>query len=156
MTIETLFSTLNVLAMSGWLLLVGAPRDRRAIVTAGTIIPALLSVTYLVLFGLHIRESHGGFSSLHAVTELFSNPWLLLAGWVHYLAFDLLVGTWETTDAVARGLSRWLVLSCLILRFWSDPSGGSRIRSCDGRHLHVADHVMTLCNRGQCARSGPA
>src|SRR6266849_4455475 len=103
MTIEALFSTLNLLAIAGWLLLIAAPRDRRAIATAGTVIPALLSGTYLVL---HIRESHGGFSSLRAVAELFSNPWLLLAGWVHYLAFDLLVGTWETTDAAARGISK--------------------------------------------------
>jgi hypothetical protein len=123
MTIEGLFSTLNVLAMAGWLLLVAAPRDRRAIAAAGTVIPALLSGTYLVLLALHIREAHGGFSSLHAVAELFSNSWLLLAGWVHYLAFDLLAGTWEATDAVARGISRWVVLPCLILTFLFGPIG---------------------------------
>ena len=123
MTIEALFSTLNLLAIAGWLLLIAAPRDRRAIATAGTVIPALLSGTYLVLLALHIRESHGGFSSLRAVAQLFSNPWLLLAGWVHYLAFDLLVGTWETTDADARGISKWVVLPCLVLTFLFGPIG---------------------------------
>ncbi|MBV9613183.1 MAG: DUF4281 domain-containing protein [Acidobacteriaceae bacterium] len=32
-----------------------------------------------------------------------SHPWLLLAGWVHYLAFDLLVGSWELQDATKYG-----------------------------------------------------
>jgi hypothetical protein len=40
-------------------------------------------------------RSPGGFSTLAGVAVLFSNPWLLLAGWVHYLAFDLLIGSWE-------------------------------------------------------------
>src|SRR5207245_3427284 len=115
MTIEALFSTLNLRAVAGWLLLIAAPRDRRAIATAGTIIPALLSGTYLVLLALHIRESHGGFSSLRAVAELFSNPWLLLAGWVHYLAFDLLVGTWTTPDTNASGLLKEVVMSRLVI-----------------------------------------
>src|SRR5687767_8525855 len=43
--------------------------------------------------------SAGGFSSLAAIGTLFSSPWLLLAGWTHYLAFDLLVGSWEMRDA---------------------------------------------------------
>jgi len=30
------------------------------------------------------------------VAQLFENRWLLLAGWVHYLAFDLFIGAWET------------------------------------------------------------
>ena len=44
-------------------------------------------------------SSSGGFSSLSDVATLFGNPWLLLAGWTHYLAFDLFVGSWEVRDA---------------------------------------------------------
>jgi hypothetical protein len=36
---------------------------------------------------------------LSAVAMLFSNPWLLLAGWTHYLAFDLFIGSWKLRDA---------------------------------------------------------
>jgi hypothetical protein len=56
----------------------------------------------LILLAFYAADTRGGFSSLAAVAELFSNQWLLLAGWVHYLAFDLFVGTWETRDAVDR------------------------------------------------------
>jgi hypothetical protein len=90
---------------------------------AGTVIPGTLSCIYLVLFVFHAADARGGFSSLAAVAELFSNQWLLLAGWVHYLAFDLFVGTWETRDAVARGLSRWIVAPCLLLTFLFGPIG---------------------------------
>jgi hypothetical protein len=42
---------------------------------------------------------------------------------VHYLAFDLFVGGWEVRDAVARGVSRWLVAPCLLLTFIFGPAG---------------------------------
>ena len=54
---------------------------------------------------------------------LFSNPWALLAGWVHYLAFDLFVGSWEVRDSQARGIPHWLVLPCLFLTFMFGPAG---------------------------------
>jgi hypothetical protein len=123
MSAEQLFSACGFLALAGWILLVAAPRNARATAIAGTVVPAVLSCVYLILFALHAADTRGGFSSLAAVAELFSNPWLLLAGWVHYLAFDLFVGTWETRDAVERGISRWIVAPCLLLTFLFGPIG---------------------------------
>ena len=80
------------MAMAGWILLLAVPRNRRAMTIAGTVIPLTLAAIYLTLFVLHARGSNGGFSSLAAVAQLFDNRWLLLAGWVHYLAFDLFIG----------------------------------------------------------------
>ena len=51
-------------------------------------------MVYVAIIATTWGSSSGGFSSLADVSALFSNPWLLLAGWVHYLAFDLLVGSW--------------------------------------------------------------
>src|SRR5215831_3015326 len=65
----------------------------------------------------------GGFSTLAGVGTLFSNPWLLLAGWMHYLAFDLLVGSWELEDAAERGIPHWIVVPCLLLTFMFGPAG---------------------------------
>jgi hypothetical protein len=65
----------------------------------------------------------GGFSSLAAVATLFGNPWALLAGWIHYLAFDLLIGTWEARDARERGVPHLLLVPCLILTFLFGPAG---------------------------------
>ena len=123
MTIEGVFSACNLLAMGGWILLLTVPRRRWAMTIAGTVIPLTLAAAYLALFVLNARGSRGGFSSLAAVAQLFENHWLLLAGWVHYLAFDLFIGAWETRDAMARRIPRLLLAPCLVLTFMLGPIG---------------------------------
>ena len=123
MTIEGLFSACNLLAMAGWILLLLFPRRRIAMTMAGTVIPLSLAAVYLIVFAMNVRGSSGGFSSLAGVAQLFDNRWLLLAGWVHYLAFDLFIGAWETRDAMARGVSRLLLAPCLIVTFMLGPIG---------------------------------
>ena len=123
MTIEGVFSASNLLAMVGWILLLTVPRHRTAMAIAGTAIPLTLAAIYLVLIVSHVRESSGGFSSLDAVAQLFANHWLLLAGWVHYLAFDLFIGAWETRDAMARRVPRLLLAPCLVMTFMLGPIG---------------------------------
>ena len=123
MTIETLFSACNLLAMAGWILLLAVPRSRVAMRIAGTVIPLTLAAIYLTLFVLHARGSSGGFSSLAAVAQLFGNHWLLLAGWVHYLAFDLFVGAWLVRAAREAAVPFLLVVPCLVLTFLFGPSG---------------------------------
>jgi hypothetical protein len=90
-------------------------------ISAGVI--PVLAVVYTGLIAFHWRGSEGGFGSLAEVAQLFANPWLLLAGWTHYLAFDLFVGSWEAQDARARGIAHWLVLPCLLLTFLFGPAG---------------------------------
>jgi hypothetical protein len=123
MTIESVFSACNMLALAGWILLLAVPRRGWAMTIAGTAIPLALATIYLTLFAWHARESDGGFSSLAAVARLFDNRWLLLAGWVHYLAFDLFIGAWETRDALARRVPRLLLAPCLLLTFMLGPIG---------------------------------
>ena len=85
--------------------------------------PILFSVIYVALVASTLAQSEGGFSSLADVRSLFDNPWLLLAGWVHYLAFDLFVGGWEVRDAQERGLTHLLVVPALVLTFFFGPAG---------------------------------
>ena len=85
--------------------------------------PALLAAVYVAIIATKWAGSSGGFTSLPAVAMLFSNPWLLLAGWTHYLAFDLFVGSWEVRDARDRGMPHLLVLPCLALTFLFGPAG---------------------------------
>jgi hypothetical protein len=121
--VEAAFSIVNLMALAGWLLLVAVPRNAAALFAAGTVVPLLLSAIYLGLLAAHAGEASGSFSSLQGVADLFANRWILLAGWVHYLAFDLFIGAWETRDATARGLSRWLLAPCLALTFMLGPIG---------------------------------
>jgi hypothetical protein len=124
MALETLFSTANMLAMAGWLALLVAPR-RRVLHwhVAGIGIPALLAAAYAVLLALHAPGAEGGFSSLAGVAALFATPGVLLAGWLHYLAFDLFLGAWMCRRAAAEGMNPWLVRLCLPPTFLAGPVG---------------------------------
>jgi hypothetical protein len=124
MTPEALFGLCNKFAVLGWLLLIVAGRKRWAsgLVTA-VIIPLALALVYSFLIPLHWRESEGSFNTLSGVAELFANRWLLLAGWIHYLAFDLFIGNWEVRDAIRNRLPHWAVIPCLVLTFLFGPVG---------------------------------
>ena len=124
MTPEQVFSIANPLALVGWLVLVVFPRRRWATdVVIGVAIPALLASAYVIILATRWGTSTGGFSSLQGVATLFANPWLLLAGWIHYLAFDLLIGRWEVLDARERGIPHLAVVPCLIGTFLFGPAG---------------------------------
>ncbi len=121
MTPDQFFSIASSLATLSWLALIVLPR--RAGIVTGLVVPVLLALLYAALIGRYWGGAQGGFSSLAAVAQLFANPWLLLAGWVHYLCFDLLIGTWEVQDAQARGIPHLLVVPCLVLTFLFGPVG---------------------------------
>ncbi|MEP6902015.1 MAG: ABA4-like family protein [Actinomycetota bacterium] len=124
MKAEQIFSIANLIAMLGWILIAVAPRwiVTRKIVLSG-VIPLLLAVAYCVLIVLFFGKADGGFDSLANVMKLFTNEWATLAGWIHYLAFDLFVGSWEVRDAEAHGISHWFVIPCLVLTFLLGPIG---------------------------------
>ena len=89
MTAEQLFSILKLMSVAAWLPLMSLPRARWAATVVPVVRPFLLAVIYVVLVAATLPRSEGGFSSLAGVRALIDNPWALLAGWVHYLAFDL-------------------------------------------------------------------
>ena len=123
MTAEALFSIANTVALLSWLGLIALPRVRWVTtVVTGWLVPALLAVAYVVLLAAN-WGGPGGFSTLGGVAQLFGNPWVLLAGWIHYLTFDLLVGTWESRDARERGVPHLALIPCLLLTFLFGPAG---------------------------------
>jgi len=123
MTAEQLFSVLNLLTMAAWLPLVFLPRARWAATVVPVVMPLLLAVIYVALVATTLPWSAGGFSSLASVRALFDNPWALLAGWTHYLAFDLFIGGWEVRDARRRGIPHLFVVPALVLTFFLGPGG---------------------------------
>ena len=124
MTAEQMFPLANGLAMLCWILLAVLP-NRRWVThgVTGTAAPALFAVAYIAIVVAVFPGAQGSFSTLDGVAALFANPWLLFAGWLHYLAFDLLIGTWEARDSVERGVPRWLLVPCLFLTFMFGPMG---------------------------------
>lgn len=126
MSLETLFSLASGVALAGWLILAVAPLHRLLAVTAARGLAAVLCGGYLALLVAGLSQpmpAGAGFDSLDAVRLLLSTPAALLAGWVHYLAFDLFIGAWETEDAPAARIPHWLLLPTLFMTFVAGPVG---------------------------------
>lgn len=127
MNLETLFSVAGAIVMPGWFLLVFFPgwRWTTSLITS-VVLPAILAVIYLTLMVLNFNNAPGGFSafnSLEGVKGLFQIDALLLAGWIHYLAFDLFIGSWEVRDARRLGVPHLMVVPCLLGTFMLGPVG---------------------------------
>ncbi len=120
---ELIFSLAGVMAMAGWVALLLSPlipvwSDR----IAGLVLPGILSAGYVViLFGF--STPGGGFGSFAEVSALFSQADALMAGWIHFLAFDLLVGAWICRQGRRDGLPFWSVVPCLPVTFLFGPAG---------------------------------
>lgn len=125
-TPDALFGAANGLAMLGWIALAVSPAHARwagsARLFAGRVIPVFLALWYVALFARN-GMADGNFSSLQGVARLFAVPELLTAGWLHYLAFDLFVGSWIAERSSALGLPHWLLLPLLVLTFLFGPAG---------------------------------
>lgn len=121
---DQLFQLSAPLALTGWLALLAAPlAPRLAQAVAGALVPLLLSLAYAGLVLAFWWKAPGGFDTLANVQALFTHPQIALAGWLHYLAFDLFLGAWEIRTARAEGIAHWAVIPCLILTFLFGPAG---------------------------------
>jgi hypothetical protein len=124
MDVEPIFRIANSVALAGWLVLLAnpfVPKFARAV--SGLAIPLLLAVAYTGLIMAFWSSGQGGFDSLAHVAQLFQSRELLLAGWIHYLAFDLFVGAWIARSAREHGIVLWAVVPCLVLTFLFGPAG---------------------------------
>lgn len=124
MSPETVFLIAQPLALAGWVLLLFAPlMPKFTDAVAGHAIPVVLAVIYIAMLVAHMPDSEGGFASLPEVMKLFTVPGLAMAGWLHYLAFDLFIGGWEVRTARRERIPHWLVLPCLVLTLLAGPIG---------------------------------
>ena len=122
--LESIFSVANTTALVSWGVLILLPRARVLRRFVQVLAVGGLCVAYAVLIQLFFfLVQGGGFSSLAAVQRLFAVPGVALAGWIHYLAFDLFVGLWIAQRADAMRLSRWLQAPLLVVTFMFGPIG---------------------------------
>lgn len=124
MTTDILFQICSAMAMAGWGGLLASPLapvwTQRI---SGLLIPLLLSVAYAALVLAFWHRAEGGFDSLANVMRLFTQQEIALAGWIHYLAFDLFVGAWIARSAASEKIAFLLVVPCLLLTFMFGPAG---------------------------------
>jgi hypothetical protein len=130
---ELIFKITNGGVLIFWLLLAFGPRGTmwvRGIFLGGT---GILALTYSILIiGLMTGSFDGGagdtgksldFTTLSGVMALFDTQGGATIGWIHYLAFDLLVGIWIARNADRHGISRILQVPALFLTLMFGPMG---------------------------------
>ncbi len=111
--------------MLGWVVLIFLPRRWPLLLAVPRyVIPFGLSLLYAGLAMTHFFTIEGGgYGSLAEVRVLLSKEEMLLAGWIHYLAFDLFIGAWIAIEADRLGLNRVIQAPLLVATFMFGPVG---------------------------------
>ncbi len=123
---ETLFQTSNLLSLPFWALMIFLPRwrwTRRIMESLWPIV--LFALLYAVLILPQLGGALGSLlnPTLSGIIALLSKPEAMMAGWAHYLAFDLFVGRWAYLDSRERNLSAWLMAPVLFAILMAGPIG---------------------------------
>jgi hypothetical protein len=124
MELQTIFQLCNTIALIGWIILLLLPFWIQSDKFILGIIIVLLCIVYAwLIFSFLPLSDLRKFGALPGVMELFSQPELVVAGWVHYLAFDLLAGIFIKRNALKHGISHWIIVPVLLVTFMLGPIG---------------------------------
>lgn len=125
MTPAEVFKIVGMLAMPMWILMIFLPKWKvTRFFIDYKIIPIALSGIYAIFITQAIQI--GGmmdFGSLKSVMALFTEENAVLAGWVHYLAFDLLIGMWIVNQNKELNIHPIIIAPCLFGTFMFGPVG---------------------------------
>ncbi len=124
MSTSSLFDFANFYAFLGWFFLFSAPKWKhtQTIVKYGILVVLGLIYFVLVLKGIE-NFSVSDFSTLSNVKQLFSKDEALLAGWIHYLCFDLFVGAYIVRKSIELDIPRLIYSLILPFTFMFGPIG---------------------------------
>ena len=119
-----MYALLNGSVVPFWAAMIVAPGSRftQRLMQGATPLFLGLGASYDALLVKGSAERGGllDFSDPEAVRAALSSPDIFLAGWTHYVAFDLFVGRWIWEDALARGRTARLAL---LLTLLAGPAG---------------------------------
>ena len=125
MSPDSIFQTCSPIAMVGWIvLLIISPFWSSFDKFLIGIIITLFAIVYIwLIFQVFTPGDFQKFGSLNGVMELFTDKTAVTAGWVHYLAFDLLTGIWIKKNALKYNIHHLILIPCLLLTFMLGPIG---------------------------------
>ncbi len=100
MLAEIAFTLLNLAVLPWWLLWLGAPHSKLGLRAAGhSAICIGLCLVYAVLISAALLTAPPLGLGLAALKAALATDLGFLAGWTHYLAFDLFVGAWIVRES---------------------------------------------------------
>ena|SRR2546428_4572814 len=124
MSYETILRIITIPVAAAWLVMIFAPRWRgtRTFIHSD-VVQLGIAVVYIALIAPLLPGVLREFDTFEHISRAFTRPALVLAGWIHYLAFDLFVGRVVLGDAQRRGIHHLFVVPCLLLTFLLGPAG---------------------------------
>jgi hypothetical protein len=123
--LETAFLVAQGVQLIGAAALFAYPQvGRRRAITVARAAVAALACIYLFWF----LPNAGGIPrdmgySLAAIAASFETRELLLAGWIHYLALDLFLASWQAEHAEGAGIGYAPLALCMFLTIMVAPLG---------------------------------
>ena len=126
MNIELIFNIFNTGVLLPWLLLLVVPKWKGTqwmIQTKAPVVVIGLGYLMMIVWSLFMVGGGIDFTSFDSIKAAFTREDVMLAGWLHYLAFDLFVGMWEAEDAAKRSIPHYWVAPCMVLTLMFGPVG---------------------------------
>ena len=152
MTPSEVFSIANIMVFPMWILMIVFPKWKATrFLIDFKVIPIILSLLYAFYIISSIIEGPSmDFGSLQAVMQLFTVEDAVLGGWLHYLAFDLLVGMWMLDENKTLKIHPMIMAPCLLGAFMMGPIGfllfmGARAFVKRKTVCYKGSGVMKLC-----------
>ena len=125
MTPTEVFSIANMIAIPMWVLMLFFQKWKvTRFLIDFKVIPLALAFMYAIYIFQAIQISGMmDFGSLTSVITLFTEENAVLAGWIHYLAFDLIVGMLVLDQNKELKINQLVMAPCLFLTFMLGPIG---------------------------------
>lgn len=126
MPMNSLFSISNLLVLPFWALMIFLPHWRW---TKRLLASPLVAVPPALIYAALVVPQLGGLfgalanPELNAIAALLGTPAGATIGWVHFLAFDLLVGRWAYLDSREKNITAWLASPALFMVLMVGPVG---------------------------------
>jgi len=123
---DLLFSIGNYLVLPFWLLMIALPRWRwTERILRSPLVAAPPALLYAALVLPQVATLFPAIASpqLAEIAALLGTPSGATIAWLHFLAFDLLIGRWAYLDGRERGVSPWLMAPILFLILMFGPLG---------------------------------
>jgi len=117
-----MYTVINTCTAPVWLAMILAPRSAltRQVVRLTTPLYAALGASYIGLLASGWGGEKVDFRDPETVRRGLAQPRGFLAGWAHYLAFDLFVGRWIWEQGLASSRSSRIAL---LLTWMAGPAG---------------------------------
>ena len=119
---RTLYTIINTCTAPLWLAMILAPRSdlTRSVVRLATPLYATLGASYIGLLASGWGGERVDFRDPDTVRRGLTQPRSFLAGWAHYIAFDLFVGRWIWEQGLEQKRSTRVAL---LLTWMAGPAG---------------------------------